>query len=316
MGKKRIEEINPENCSLADLCGLIREFAVPFEDVAEYLADKVYACCSGGDCSTAIASVAALTEFFEAMSGKNEENCRDLADMYILIGEVYQYNHQFTESIAWFEKAAIVFDQYAVPYHNLATSYAALGDIGRAVKCLEREIALEPGNYFSILRLVDLYEAQGLFDKAEEGLKKILERNPDNIKALHKLIAYYEKEHPEVGVELLRRRLLSINRDFNEIEFAIRTYHLCKEGRFADAVAELTSNLAASPCDSMTHLLLAHVYGESRQFSKKRKALAEFKNNCFGKIKFMKNKIEEFEHIFGGKAVASVEKILMVSNFQ
>jgi len=316
VGKKRIEEINPEACTLTQLCALIREYTVPFEDVAEYLEDKIYCSCSRGDCSPAIATLTELAEFFEQMADKNEENCRDLADIYILIGEVYQYVHQFSESIAWFKKAAIVFDRYATPFHNLATSYAELGEIDNAIKSLEQEIALEPGNYFSMLRLVDFYESQGHLDKAEDGLKKILERNPDNIKALHKLIVYYEKEHPELDVELMRRRLLAIDRDFNEIEIVIRIYHICKENKFAEAIDSLTKRLAADSHESMTQLLLAHVYGELRQFSKKRKALAEFKKNCFGKLKFMENKIEEFGHIFGEKAAASTLKILMIAKVQ
>ena len=314
MGKKKTEKINPGLCSLSELCGLIREYIVPFEDVAEFIEDKIYARCMSGECSKAIQELTRLADFFERMPDKNEENCRDLAEVYILIGEVHQYVRQFPESIDWFKKAAVVFDRYAAPYHNLATSYSEMGDTENAIRCLEQEIALEPGNYFSILRLVDLYEQEGKFDTAEEYLKKILERNPDNIKALHKLITYYEDKHPEVDVELMRRRLLSINKDFNEFEIVIRIFHLCKEKRFPDAIDFLTARIEAAPQASMMHLLAAHVYGELCQFSRKRKALLEFKKNCFGKMKFMENKLEEFEHVFGKKPVASIEKILMITH--
>ncbi|HEX7510474.1 MAG TPA: tetratricopeptide repeat protein [Chitinivibrionales bacterium] len=313
MTKKKIETLNLEGASLRELCELIRRYIVPFEDAAEYLEDKIYAGCAGGDSASSLCVLAELVDFFERIPEKNEENCRDLADIYILIGEVHQYLHQFAESIAWFNKAAIVFDRYATPYHNLATSYAALGDIDNAIKSLEQETALEPGNYFSILRLVDFYESRGEFDKAEDGLKKILERNPDNIKALHKLIEYYEKEHPEVDVALLRRRLLAVNRDLNEFELVISTYHLCRGKKLTEAVSVLTDRITAAAGDAMAHLLLAHVYGELHLYSKKRKTLTEFKKCCFGKIKFMQNKIEEFEHIFGKHAAASVEKNLLIA---
>ena len=80
---------------------------------------------------------------------KNDENSRDLADVYILIGEICQYVNKFRESVEWFKKAAVVADRYAVPFHNLPAAYMELGDRESAVRSLEQEIFLEPGNYFS-----------------------------------------------------------------------------------------------------------------------------------------------------------------------
>jgi tetratricopeptide (TPR) repeat protein len=93
---------------------------------------------------------------------------------------VNQYINNYKESIEWFKKASVVFDRYALPYHNLATSFIALGDVTNAIKSLEQEVALEPGNYFSHLRLADLYEQQGETEKEVECLKNLLVRNPEN----------------------------------------------------------------------------------------------------------------------------------------
>jgi tetratricopeptide (TPR) repeat protein len=311
MTKKRRENISFENCSLPELCGFVKEYEVPFEDVADFIEDRIYAECSDENCIESIKELLGLSSFFENMFDKNEENCRDLADVYIMTGELYQYIHKFQESIAWFRKAAIVSERYALPYHSLAIAYRETGDRANAIKCLEQEIKLEPGNYFSVLVLVDLYEQSGDFDKAEDCLRMILERNPDNMRALHKLISYYETRHPELDVEFMRRRLLAVNRNFNELEIAIRTYHLCMEKRYADALSFLSEHNQHA---SMQNLLKAHVYGELKQFSKKKKELTEFRVNCLGKVKFMENKIDEFDQIFGKKAVASIEKILMISH--
>ncbi|MGB7569995.1 MAG: hypothetical protein WBM07_19175 [Chitinivibrionales bacterium] len=302
-----------ENCSLSQLCSLISGYRVAFEDVADFIENKTYAFCTNGHYGLAVIELTKLARFFEEMPDKNDENCRDLADVYILIGEICQYVNKFKESIEWFSKAAIVADRYAVPYHNLATAYIELGDDASAIRSLEQEIVLEPGNYFSALRLADLYEQQGFNEKAETCLEKILERNPENIKALHKLITHYEEKHPEAGVELLRRRLLGIRKEFNEMEIVIRTFHLCKESRFAEALEFIAGEFKKSPAMSMLHLLKAHVLGETHQFSLKRRELIEFKKTCFGKMKFIENKLEEFKHIFGDKAVSRLEKILMIS---
>lgn len=302
-----------EDSPLSELCSMISSYEVPFEDVADFIENKTYVFCTNGHCDLALVELTKLARFFEEMPNKNDENCRDLADVYILIGEICQYVNKFRESIDWFNKAAIVADRYAVPYHNLATAYIELGDTASAVRSLEQEISLEPGNYFSALRLADLYEQLGYNEKAELCLEKILERNPENIKALHKLITHYEEKHPEADVELLRRRLLAIDKEFNEMEIVIRTFHLCKESRFSDALDFLTRQFKKAPAMSMLYLLKAHVLGETHQFSLKRRALIEFKKNCFGKIKFIENKLEEFEHVFGERAVDRLTKILTIS---
>jgi tetratricopeptide (TPR) repeat protein len=161
IAKKAKKKAAHERLTLSQLCDRVTSMAVPFEDVAEFLENSTYELCVDGKCKSAIQQLSRVTSFFETMENKNEENCRDLADTYILIGEVNQYVGAFKESIEWFKKAAVVFDRYAMPFHNLATSYLELGDTKNAVKSLEQEIALEPGNYFSCLRLADLYEQPG-----------------------------------------------------------------------------------------------------------------------------------------------------------
>ena len=314
MNRKKKSEINPATHTLPELCKLVTDYIIPFEDVAEFIESKTYAGYMNEGFLEARDELIQLAAFFEKMPEKNEENCRDLADVYILIGEMHQYVNKFQESIPWFKKAAVVSDRFALPYRDLATSYIELKDTANAVRSLEQEIALEPGNYFSIFRLVDLYELQGQFDKVEDCLKWILERNPDNIKALHKLITYYEEKHPDVGVELLRRRLLAIKKDFNEIETVMRVYHLCRDNRFSEAMEFVSAMVEKSPTVTMFHLLKAYLFGEMHQFSRKKTELAEFKKHCHGKMKFVENKLEEFEHIFGKKAVAHLKKALMISH--
>ena len=181
-------------------------------------------------------SSAAWSNSTRPKQGKSEDERRDLADICILIGEVNQYIGAFRESIKWFWRAAAAYGGYAIPFHNLATSFMELGDLENAIASLEREIALEPGNYFSRLRLADLYERQGAYRKVEECLESLLSRNPDNIQALHKLITHYESQKPAVNVRLLRRRLLSVTRKFSEMEMVIVVYHLCREEDFDRAL--------------------------------------------------------------------------------
>ncbi len=303
-----------DKLSLSQLCDRIVDMTVPFEDLAGLVEDRTYALCVDGQCTSATHDLQRVAGFFETLENKNEENCRDLADIYILIGEVNQYVGRFSESIGWFRNASVVFDRYAIPYHNLATSYLELGDVTNAIKSLEQEIAIEPGNYFSWLRLADLYERTGDFKKEVECLENLLSRDPENIQALHKLITHYEAQQPGVGVGLLRKRLTAIDKKFNEIEIVIKTYHLCRGKHFAKALSFLDSLASGHSTMTMLSLLRAHVMGQLHQFSKKRREMVAFKQNCHGKMEYMKNKLDEFEHVFGKSAVARLGKILAVAN--
>lgn len=314
MVKKKEKKNLYEDMTLPQLCDSVISMSVAFEDVSEYLENRLYALCVSGKCETAMKSLAALTDFFETMENKNDENCRDLADIYILIGEVNQYVNKYKESLEWFRKACVVSDRYAVPYHNLATSFIEIGDIPNAIKSLEQEISLEPGNYFSRLRLADLYELQGEPEKEEECLKQLLARHPENIQALHKLIMHYEEHEPRVDIELLRKRLIGIKKSFNEIEMVIKTYHLCQDKLLGEALDFLESMTNENPAMTVLHLLKAFVFGEMHQFARKRREMIEFKQNCHEKTEYMKSKLGEFEHVFGKKAVIRLGKILAVSN--
>ena len=312
--QSRVSRVNHGKLPLPQLCKLVMDLAVPFEDVAEFIENLTYALCIDGKCKDAIAELSRVASFFETMESKNEENCRDLADIYIMIGEVNQYVGCFKDSIEWFKKAAVVFDRFAVPYHNLATSYIELGDIKNAVKSLEQEILLEPGNYFSSLKLADLYEQQGEYKKEEECLENLLARNPENIQALHKLITHYVNRLPHIDVELLRKRLLGIKKNLSEIEIVIRAYHLCKQGMLGEALDFLVERVKENPAMPMLYLLKDYVLGQLHQFSRKRAELVEFKRMCHGKPEYIMNRLDEFEHVFGKKAVTRLGRTLVVTN--
>ncbi|MBD3316107.1 MAG: hypothetical protein GF344_09990, partial [Chitinivibrionales bacterium] len=83
MGKKHKE---PSECTLAELCNLIVTYTCPYEDVAEYLEDRAFTLAVRGRINDAVRGLTHITDFFERMVGKNEEICRDLADIYELIG--------------------------------------------------------------------------------------------------------------------------------------------------------------------------------------------------------------------------------------
>ena len=309
----RKKKYDPTRCSLKKLCELVSYYSYPYDDLAELIEDKGYEECMEGNDKEVIQELSQLSGFFENMKNKSEENTRDLADIYLLTGEFCQCSDRVKDSVSWFKKAIIVDDTYDVPYHSLATAYISLEETEKAIKSLEQEIQVAPGNYFTYLLLSDLYEKLGKNEKVEEVLRKLLSRDSDNIQALHKLICFYEERNPELDMELLRRRLINADKELVKLDLVIWTYHMCREGRYEDAIVFLNRREEEAPGISITHLLKAYIYGCMQQYVNKRNELKRFKKLNHGREEFMKSKVDEFCKIFGEKACSHIKKTLAIT---
>ncbi len=313
MLSRRRTQYNSSRCSFRKLCDLVMTFSYPYEDLAELIEDKGFEECSKGNADTVLDELAKLSRFFEEMEGKNEENVRDMADIYLLAGEFCQCIERFEESIPWFKKAIIVDDIYDVPYHSLAFSCLKLNETDEAIRCLEQEIKVAPGNYYTYLFLTDLYEKLGKYEDIETVLRNLLSRDSNNIQGLHKLICFYEKHNPELDVEFLRRRLINAEKELINLDLIIWTFHMCETKRYDEAIRFLDERENQSVGISITHLLKAHINGVLRQYVQKRNELQRFRKLNHGREEFMRTKLEEFSKVFSNKAGASLERKLAVT---
>jgi tetratricopeptide (TPR) repeat protein len=294
--------VNETAKSLRELCGRVLSFSVPYDDVAEQIEDLAYIEYGQGGLEDAVSQLQNLAHFFEGLRNKNEEVSRDLAQVYLLIGQIYQYAEQFETSIEWINKSIVVDDMYPVAYHCLAHSFGSIGDESLAVKSLEQEIMVAPGNYYTYLLLADKHEKSGSEEMFEAVLLRLLERDPDNIQALHRLIRRCERDPARTDVELLRRRLLNRTEGLSRIEAVIRAYHTLQMGRAEEAIDFLAGWSHRSPDVSIIHLANAHIYGQTHQYNKKRNELAQFKRKNHGREDVMEMKIAEFATVFGNEA--------------
>jgi tetratricopeptide (TPR) repeat protein len=298
------------NPKLTDLCDRVIALDVAYDDVAEQIEDLAYYEYGGGGMDGAIAELERVAHFFEGMSNKNEEIVHDLAQVYLLIGQIYQYAGMFEDSIDWISKSAIVDDTWPVVYHSLALSYQGLGDTDLAIKALEQEIRSAPGNYYTYLLLSDLYESLGRFGAVEDVLTRLLERAPDNIRGIHRLIRLYERTSPDLDVSLLRHRLLARADGLNRIEAAIRAYHLVVMNRHQEAIEYLDGWIQRMPDVPITHLVTAHIYGKMQQHTKKRYELSLFKGKNQGREDVMERMLMEFGLVFGAEAADDLRRRL------
>jgi tetratricopeptide (TPR) repeat protein len=182
-----------------------------------------------------------------------------------------------------------------------------------SIKSLEQEIRVAPGNYYTYLLLADLYEKGGDFAHFEDVLRRLLERAPDNIQGLHRLIRHCERVGGAADVELLRRRLLNNNAGLSRIEAIIRAYHLVQAEREREATEFLEAWGEEAPDVSINHLANAHIYGQMCLHSKKRRELSLFRIKNHAREDVMEIKIAEFASVFGEEAAEKIKRSLRVA---
>ncbi|MFP4164153.1 MAG: tetratricopeptide repeat protein [Chitinispirillaceae bacterium] len=306
--------IYQDKATLSELCDKVLTCESSYEDVAEQIEDKALFGCEHGETESAVDQLEKLAVFFENFLEKNEEISCDLAQIYSLIGQMYQYGQRFEESIQWFRKSIVVDDQNPVTYHSLAVSYQNMRDVQNAVRCLEQEINVAPGNYYTYLLLADLYEKIHQQSDLESVLKRLLDRDTNNIQGLHRLIRFYEKNAPHADVELLRRKLLLRTMNLNRIEAVIRAYHLCRTGQFREALEFLDNWTRMAPDVTIIHLANAHIYGKLHQYSRKRYELSLFKHKNHGRADVISIKLDEFASVFGHPAAHKLRRRLTISH--
>ena len=272
-----------------------------YGELAELIENRAYDEWKRGRFERVIEELQKVSAYFEAMENKNEENTLDLAEVYLLIGQFFQYAERFPESIEWFSKSVLVNDGNSIPYHAMGDSYLKIGNLESAIRCFEQELSIDQGNYFTYLTLAELYDRQGTPEDSEDILKRLLIRDPENIQGLHRLIRHYERFNPSIDVGLLRKRLVSLGGKHTWITAAIRSFHLESEKRHDEAIDFLSkwqaeNNGHASP---VIHLVKTMLYEISQEANHLRREVGEFIDVCRSRQEVMRGHIEEFESLFG-----------------
>lgn len=281
-----------------------------YDELSDQLEDFAYSACIEGDCNNVLQELNKLTRYYQRRKSLDIEAIRDLADIFLLAGDVAAFDGQNDESIEYFRKASFIDENYDRAHHSLAMAYDQIGDLKSATISLERELYLSPGNYFSYLLLADVYERLGEHKNVEAILKKLLDRDTENIKALHKLITHYELVQPDLNVLLLRSRIINSDPKVIKHNLLIWAYHMLKCDYAAETIEFLELLEKDYPGISLVNLLKAHIFGQLNQFSMKRRELEEFKRLNYGRGEFMRTKLEEFEKIFGKEEADKIRKKL------
>lgn len=288
--------------SLTKLCDLVVLCERSYEDMASAIEMNAYELCNSGNNDQAIEQLGRIAYMFEHMVDKNEEQCRDLADIYLLIGQIHQFAGHYVDSIVWFSRSAIADDRYPEPFHSLADSFSRLREYDDAIRSLEQEIALAPGNYYSYLLLADLYEKEGRPEDVEYYLKQLLDRDPDNIQGLHSLIRHYRRSGKDIDTTLIRRRLMGVVKPYSRSEAIIRSWYMCVDGRHAEALDFIEPWHTQAGGSTVTCLVKAYLFHKLRRTGGCRKMLEEFCSRNRNNTEAMAGALREFTVLFDNAA--------------
>ena len=182
-----------EKYSLSELCQFIIDEEYAYDDLAEVIEKKASYSIDSSDVENTVKHLSDLADHLQYMEGKSDETIRDLCDIYLLIGDVLYATNHFEECVQWYEKGSLIDDRFDVPLHSLGMGYLALGKIDLALKSFKQELKVAPGNYFTYFIMVDIYEYRGELQLVEELLNALLERDHNNVMAMHRLITFFEK---------------------------------------------------------------------------------------------------------------------------
>lgn len=306
-----VEDLNKNYAlELSRLCLKVTSGECEYDEYSEYIADAAYSAAVDGFAEDAMEQLFQLARYYEKRRSQDIESIRDHADIALLAGEISLYVGEITEAISWYKQAAQIDENYDLPYHCLGSAYIELNEYKAACNAFEREIHISPGNYYTYLTLAGLYDDLNENKNVEVILKSLLERDTENIQALHNLILHYQNFHSELDIGLLRARIINANRSAVKLDLFIWTYHMLEDGNLDEALEYLEDLERDYPGISITPLLKGYIYGKQRLFIKRKQALLNFRKLNFGRLEFMKTKIEEFSKIFGESETGLIKKSL------
>ena len=141
-----------------------------------------------------------------------------------------------TDAIAQYEQAIAIDSTFAGAWSALAMAYESIGNMGpseRAAAEAFRHKDHLPFTDRSFLMASNAY-GRGDYDTAIEVYKRLLERYPDNFKALNNLALVYQDRRNFATAESLFTRATRIDSTIANLYFGIEGTQLL-QGRFADA---------------------------------------------------------------------------------
>ncbi len=196
-----------------------------------------------------------------------------IGNIYIETGEKDKALEKFDEAIIYGEKEISVLEEEikklkVEPIDSIKTSYIE--------KKTNDKLSIRNSIITCYFHKHNIYKEKGMEDKAIESLNKIIEIDPNEVRAIKELAKHYEESEPEKALPLYEKVLATDPKNTDILFNQGNLYYKMKN--IDSAIANFEKILAITPNDSETMYFLSMFYQE--------KAYQEVKKNADkGKIK-------------------------------
>jgi Flp pilus assembly protein TadD len=169
------------------------------------------------------------------------------------------------ESLEMYTRAAGLRTPDAEQLRSVALDYVLLNDYEDAVHWLRIAVATDPQNVDVLYSLGRCLYTQGLYGEAAEQYLRVLQREPEQLKAEENLgLAYDASNEPEKAEAALRKAAgWAIAQTSDEWPFLNLGSFLLDHDRAAEAVAFLERGIARAPQSAIGHEKLGRALGET-----------------------------------------------------
>ena len=115
------------------------------------------------------------------------------ADYYIMVGNEYYFQGDYTQAITYYQEALQINPNSALAYRNLGAAYGLLSQYQAAVKYYQEALNIEPNYAEAHYGIGYYYLGLGQYQEAIKHNQKLLQLSPDNIDAFLNIGLAYEK---------------------------------------------------------------------------------------------------------------------------
>jgi tetratricopeptide (TPR) repeat protein len=181
------------------------------------------------------------------------------------LGLVLRLEDKPAESLKTYTQAAQRQEPNAEQLRSVALDYVLLNDYPDAIHWLERAAALDSGNVEVLYSLARCFYTQGQYHQAEVLYLRVLQINPEHLKAEENLgLAYDAEDEPEKAEKALRTSVVwAARQPTNEWPFLNLGSFLLDHDRAVEAVPSLQNAVAHAPGSAICHEKLGRALEES-----------------------------------------------------
>lgn len=197
-----------------------------------------------------------------------------LKEAHFRLGQIYAERKMFDEAINEFKTARDL--KYPEAVTELAVTYHKAGKLDEAENLIKELLVKKPNDVDLKYRLGKVYLDKGLLNEAGEIFRQVLQMDPNNASAHNGLANLYfrKRNYNEAMAEYLQA--IKLNPDFTDVNLDLGNAYF-QSGKYSEASKYFKKYTELSPKDAAGHYMLAKSYQMQKDSTLVEPAIVEAK---------------------------------------